>query len=496
MIKTEFKGRDDELALLDSLWDSDQAALLILYGRRRVGKTRLLTHWRERHSEQALYWVAEPTSALDQLRSFSQALYNFAHPNTPAPLDFTYSNWDQALQQVAEMAREQRMALFVDEVTYLIDVDPSIAGTLQKAWDHWLSESNLILALAGSQMGLMQKQILSYEAPLYGRASAQINLPPLPFEVTSQFFPDYSARERVKLYSIWGGIPAYWERLDHSVSVMENVRVQLLTSNTLMQEEPRLLLQDFVNDPHNYVSIMRAIAYGAHTQNEISQHTGLSQGHISKYLSVLRDTGFVERRVPVTETLKKSRRGRYFITDPYLRFYYRFLSTYQTQLALGAQQQALTYMDQHLPAYIEANTWQELCRDWLLQSHANGEFAVSIDNVGGAWTRKHTFDVVGISRRTQTLVVGNCFWNEESAPVDSAVIQDLLTATSALVPKKSDNWTVHYLVFAAGGWTDDAAALADTLPSGDSTAPSWDIASVRLLDLDDVVTDLMRWSES
>lgn len=493
MTKTDFKGRSAELQLLDALWESPQAALLILYGRRRVGKTRLLTHWRERHSERALYWVAEPTSAFDQLRSFSQALYNFAYPDTPAPLDFTYSNWDQALQQVAAMAEEQRLALFIDEVTYLMDVDPAIAGTLQKAWDHWLSKSNLMLALAGSQMGLMQKKVLSYQAPLYGRSTAQIKLPPLPFAVTQQFFPHYTARDRVSIYAIWGGIPAYWERLDTTSSVMENVRVQLLTSNTLMQEEPRLLLQDFISDPHNYVGIMRAVAYGADTQNDISRHTGLSQGHISKYLSVLRETGFVERRVPVTETLKKSRRGRYFITDPYLRFYYRFLSTYQTQLALGAQQQALTYINTYLPEFIQTSTWQDLSRDWLLGASAHGEFPLMIEDVGASWTRKHMFDVVGISRTHKTLVLGNCYWNAHEAPVDASVIQELASATTALVPKQG-KWKVYYLIFAAGGWTQDAAALAEALPTTAETQSNWEVTGARLLALEDIERDLVRWS--
>ncbi|MCB0021380.1 MAG: hypothetical protein KDE09_26470, partial [Anaerolineales bacterium] len=140
MNRTIFRGRAEELALLDSMWDTDQAALLILYGRRRVGKTRLLTHWREQRPGRALYWVAEPTSALHQLRSFSQAIYNFSHPDRKAPRDFTYADWEQAFDQVAEMCEEQRMALFIDEVTYLIEVDPNFVGMLQKVWDHVLKQ--------------------------------------------------------------------------------------------------------------------------------------------------------------------------------------------------------------------------------------------------------------------------------------------------------------------------------------------------------------------
>ena len=406
--KSEFKGRITELRLLDELWDSSQATLLILYGRRRVGKTRLLTHWLSLHPKRGIYWVAEPSSALHQLRSFSQTIYNFSHPDSPAPENFTYANWEQAFEEVSLLAENEPLALMIDEITYLIDVDDSIIGTLQKVWDHRMKETQLMLALSGSQRGLMEKEILSYQAPLYGRATAQIDLPPLPFSVMSEFFPDYSLEERVAIYAIFGGVPAYWERLDKSLSLMENVQIQLLTPNTLMQEEPRLLLQDFISDTHNYVGIMQAIAQGSQTQGDISSYTGLSQGHISKYLSVLRKTGFVERQVPVTEKSKRSRRGHYHITDPYLRFYYRFLSTQQMQMALGTPRQSMNYIEQNLPRFIELYTWRELCREWMIGASRNSDMQTPLEDVGGAWTQKQAIDVFGINRLEKRLVLGTC----------------------------------------------------------------------------------------
>lgn len=492
MGKTDFRGRNAELKLLDDLWFSPHATLLILYGRRRVGKTRLLTHWMERNPRRAIYWVAEPTSALDQLRSFSQTIYNFAHPDTPAPIEFTYANWEQALQQVANLAQEERLALFIDEVTYLIDVNPSIVGTLQKGWDHSLSRSNLMLALSGSQMGLMQNQMLSYQAPLYGRATAQVKLPPLPFAVTEQFFPRYSPEERVAIYAIFGGIPAYWERLNATATIMENVRVQLLTSNTLMQEEPRLLLHDFINDPHNYVGIMRAIAHGAQTQHNISKRTGLSKGHISKYLSVLRDTGFVERQIPVTET-GASRRGRYFITDPYLRFYYRFLSAHQSQLALGAQQKTLHAIEEDMPAFIESFTWTELCREWLLLADAHGQTPLPLEDIGSAWRRTHAFDVVGVHHGEKNLILGNCQWGDNPADVD--FIEEMAARMPPLVPNRG-KWTVYFLGFAANGWTEEAAAQAEQIVMRKKSSNQWQVAGIKLLDLNQVNTDLARWTVS
>lgn len=486
MNQTDFIGRESELDLLDGLWTSTKARLLILYGRRRVGKTRLLTHWIKQHKEDGLYWVAEPTSALDQLRSFSRALATFADPEMPPPPDFSYSTWEHALRQVALLSRTRRIALFIDEVTYLIDVNPNFVGTLQKAWDMWLSKANLLLAMSGSQMGLMQKELLSYQAPLYGRATAQVQLHPLSFSTSQKFFPQYTPTERVSLYAIFGGIPAYWERLDGQASVMENLRQQLSPSNALMYDEPRILLQDFINDPHNYVGIMRAIAHGARMMSDICKRTGLSKGHTSKYLSILRGTGFVARQVPVTENQAKSRRGRYFVTDPYLRFYYRFLAAYQSMLALGEQQEMLEEIERELPQFIEQNTWRELCREWLLRASARQKLPVSVKQVGGEWKRHQAIDVVGLDMENKHLVLGTCIWGEYLADEQSMV--QLMKQTGSVI-SKGDGWRVYYLGFSARGWAESAHQFA----TRNHSTGDWQVAGIRLLNLEEVDADLIRW---
>jgi AAA+ ATPase superfamily predicted ATPase len=391
---------------------------------------------------------------------------------------------------VARLARDEPLALLIDEVTYLIDADPTVAGILQKVWDHSLQSTRVKLALSGSQRGLMEKEIISYQAPLYGRATAQIDLPPLPFTVVGEFFPGYTLPEWVQLYAIFGGVPAYWERLDQTLPIMDNVRAQLLTPNTLMQEEPRLLLQDFISDAHNYVGILQAIAQGAQTQLAISRHTGLSQGHISKYLSVLRDTGFVERQVPLTESSNTSRRGHYHITDPYLRFYYRFLATQQTQVALGAPRQALNYIEQHFPAFIERYTWRELCREWLAGASRHEELPSPLEAVGGAWTAKHAMDVVGISRPEKRLVLGSCRWGDEAA--DRSLLQQLNAQIAHFVPK-DEQWNIELLGFSAAGWTAEAAAFVQERMRSGAWGANWRVVGWRLLDLAQVYADLRRW---
>ena len=251
--------------------------------------------------------------------------------------DFSYSSWEQAFEQATRIAQYRRLVLVLDEFTYLIALEPGIAGILQNAWDHHLKESNLFLIISGSHMGMMERGVLSSQAPLYGRATSKLHLQPLPFKALKGMFPNYKADERVALYTIFGGIPAYWEQFEPNVSLDRNIKLHLLSDSNLNQDEPRLLLQDFVSDIHNYAAILGAIAYGHRTPKEIASASGLQPRHISMYLSNLLQTGFIERRIPITERAA-SRRGRHYIIDPYLRFYYRFLFRRQAQLALVAQQ--------------------------------------------------------------------------------------------------------------------------------------------------------------
>jgi AAA+ ATPase superfamily predicted ATPase len=207
---------------------------------------------------------------------------------------------------------------------------------------------------------------------------------------------------------------------------------------------------------------------------------------VSKYLSVLREAGFVERRVPATAG-DSSRLGRYHVVDPYLRFYYRFLSTRQAQLALGVQEQALAEIKAHLLDYIGTHTWEELCREWALRAGAAGVLPLS-DQVGSFWSRTEQVDIVGINSMEKTLVLGECKWSPREAGVRP--LEALVQKTAAVVPADG-RWKVHYVGLARGGWSPAARAFAGgPLPSG----ASWKAVSMTLRDLDAVDADLAAWA--
>lgn len=486
-----FIGRQRELAVLDHLWDSNRAQFLILYGRRRVGKTALLAYWIRETGRRTLYWVASPDSALAQLRSFSQAVYNFANPTSPAPESFTYASWEQAWQEVARLAEQERMALFIDEFTYLLEVTPALASHLQHYWDQVFQNNNLFLTISGSHLGMMMREVMSYQAPLYGRATAQMHLRPLPFGLTRVAFPKYSAVDRVALYAIFGGIPAYWERIELQKSMSQNIKDQLLTPNNLMQSEPRLLLQDFISEIHNYWAVLRAIANNARTPKDISTYTGLPNVQVPKYLSVLSEAGFVERRVSVT-ALTNSRTGRHHITDPYLRFYFRFLASRERQLAMDLPEQSLAEVSRHLIDFIGTHTWEELCREWTLRASAANVLPFMPDDVGSAWNADAQIDVVGINTMEKTLILGECKWT--LSPVDRDVLSSLVEEKTDRIIPEQGNWRVYYLGFSRSGWTSEALAYQKNIMSQKASGKNWHMVGMRLVDLKQVDHDLEQWS--
>jgi AAA+ ATPase superfamily predicted ATPase len=487
-----FIGRSRELSEINRLYQSQKAEFLILYGRRRIGKTRLLTHWIETVKPRAFFWVAEPTSSLDQLRSFSQAVFRFESPQSQPPLDMSYGDWRTAFETLARIAEKERIAVMIDEFTYLLEAEPAVSAYLQHAWDHTLSQSNLLLIISGSHLGMMQRQVLSYQAPLYGRSTSNMLLQPLPFGVTRAFYPNYQADERVAIYAMLGGVPAYWERFAPHRSVSENIRAELLNYNASLHDEPRLLLADFLHELHNYVSIFRAIASGAGTPKEIARLSGLDEKHVPQYLNTLIDTGFIARRVSVTQSLT-SRLGRHFITDPFLRFYYRFLARRQSQLALGVEEQALDELKRHLIDFIGTYTWEELCQEWLLRATGKQRLPFLPDQVGGAWTKKAQVDVVGINSMEKTLILGECKWSPKA--IDREVLEELVQKTEEFVPSEG-HWRVYYLGFARGGWTQEAKSFAGMFGKSKIKGERWTAVGMSLLDLAQVDQDLAEWSQS
>jgi len=453
-----FVSREMELALLDNLYQQEGAQFLVLYGRRRIGKTALVTQWGRGVEGPYLYWMASQTSATNQLRNFSQALFQFLNPETVVTPTFSYPSWEAAFAEVARLSAGRRVVVVLDEFTYVMQADPEVPSLIQKAWDHHLKESQVFLLLMGSLAGIIQRTVLDYQSPLYGRATARLKLQPLSFGALAAMLPNFNSEQRVAVYAIAGGVPAYIELFDDRLNILQNLQQRIVTPANVMLSDAVFLLHEQLDEPRNYVAVLEAIAAGFHRLTEIATMAGIDRSNITKYLAVLRELGYVERLVPATERRpEKSRQGRYVITDPYLRFYYRFLAPHRSAIEQGRVKQATRLLYDHLLDFIGTHTFEELCREWVGISAEMGAFPFLPERIGSYWSKQAQVDVLAINWRTKDILLGECKWGPRA--VGREVIQTLVDKTPKVLPKQG-TWQVHYAFFARRGFTPAAQALA------------------------------------
>lgn len=473
-----FVSREMEQALLNDLYQRDGAQFLILYGRRRIGKTALITQWGGGINAPYLYWMASQTSATNQLRNFSQALFQFLNPDTAVTPTFSYPSWDAAFAEVARLTATQRAVVVLDEFTYVMQADPEVPSLIQKAWDHHLKQSQVFLILMGSLAGIIQRAALDYQAPLYGRATARLKLQPLSFGALASMLPAFSSEQRVAVYTISGGVPAYIELFDDKLNILQNLQQRIVTPTNVMLSDAVFLLHEQLDEPRNYVAVLEAIAAGFHQLTEIATMSGIDRSNITKYLAVLRELGYVERLVPATERRpEKSRHGRYVITDPYLRFYYRFLAPHRSAIEQGRIKQATSLLYDHLLDFIGTHTFEEMCREWVGISAEMEMLTFLPESIGSYWSKQAQVDVMAINWRTKDVLLGECKWGQQA--VGREVVQTLIDKTGKVLPKQV-KWRVHYAFFARSGFTSAALTLAQE-------------HRAQLVTLAQIESDMQRW---
>ncbi|MDX1414178.1 MAG: ATP-binding protein [Candidatus Promineifilaceae bacterium] len=343
---------------------------------------------------------------------------------------------------------------------------------LRDAWDEQLRYGNTILLLCGSHIRTMES-VLGEESALAGRLTGQWQLQPLPFHTLRQFFPSWDTDERIALFSILGGIPAYLSWLDPQRNLVENISDIILAPSSIFGVEPELLLYDELRELTTYLAVLKAIANGHHTVSAISRETLVSRTSLMFYLSRLQELQLVERRQPVAipeDKRRRSKRGRYHLRDPYFQFYFRFMAPY-LQLQ-RSREDAIALIEESLPEYSRAG-FVELSREWIRRQVQSGRSVSALpfmpEAVGEHWSRNVQVEVAAVNWRTRDMLLGACDWSH--APVDAALVVDLAEKKTALLrrelPDEGHGWTFHYAVFTRTGLTE--AAQAELLPRGGLT---------------------------
>ena len=444
-----FVNRISELALLEKHYKSNKAELFVLYGRRRVGKTELLAHFCQEKPH--VFFVADQVSE-QVLRANMSAAVNDAIFG-PGQVSAVYNTWDDLFNTVARQSQSKRLIVVIDEFPYLVGSYPPLASMLQRIWDQLLKNSQIMLILNGSYIGMMEETVLGYQAPLYGRRTAQYLLEPLDFLDAQSFFLPYTPSDRLRAYAVYGGTPAYLQTVRPENSLETNIIETILERGAPLYDEVRFVLQQELREPRNYFAVLQAIASGNTRQNEIKQATGLES--ITPYLETLQQLHLVERTVPVTDSQPhKSRRGIYRLKDNYLRFWFRFVFPNWSQLERGAKEMVFNTVILPEIDHFSSIVFEQACRQYFWRVGLKGQLPFMPQQIGGWWQANEEVDLVILGEAEMMLV--ECKWS--SRPVGTDILQEL-EAKSASVSREAGREKVSFALCSRSGFTKQLIEL-------------------------------------
>ena len=438
-----FINRTSELELLEKRFASGKAEFFVLYGRRRVGKTELLAHFCE--GKRSIFFVSDLGSEVSLRTALSRAVNAVLFG--PGQLEAVYTSWEALFQAVGQAAQDERLVLVLDEFPYLVSAYPPLATILQKVWDQMLKNTQLMLILCGSYIGMMEETVLGYQAPLYGRRTGQYLLEPLLFRDARLFYPSYALDDQVRTYAVFGGTPAYLQTIDAQIPLAQNILESILSRGSFLYDEVHFVLQQELREPKNYFAILQAIAAGKTKLNEIKLATGIEGPSV--YLETLEQLQLVERIVPITETQpQKSRRGLYRLKDHYLRFWFRYVHPNRSQLERGAAR--LVLESQVLPEldHFSSLAYEEICAQILWQKGLASELPFVPERIGRWWNANEEIDLIAMNADQAILV--ECKWS--SQPVGTNILAELERKAKLVRPELGDR-QLNYALCARSGFT-------------------------------------------
>lgn len=427
-----FLNRVSELGLLGDRLAGDRAELLVVYGRRRIGKTELLTHLAD--GRRSLYVEATDSVASDQLRDLGDELARVSGDALLAVQPLT--GWPAALAAIAQYVGDRRTLVVLDEFQHLARQSPELESTLSQWWRATGRTLPIVLVLAGSELSFFEGQVLAGQ--LYGRRTGQLRLEPFDAHGAGLFQPRYSAEDRVRTFAVCGGVPYYLDRFRDDRPLGENLRAEVFERTGLLHEEAELMLRQSLPDPTGHISVLRSIAHGHNRNSRISERTRLSPGHVAKLLDALERLGLVERLRPITAS-PRSRKTAYAITDHFLRFHHRFVEPARSQLR--TPQLAARYLDDTvLPRLDEftSRAWETVCQQHVLRT------VPGVTAVGRWWgpvptgelrrTEQREIDVVGVDGNRHPVVLGMCKWTAKPLGLAELRLLDRLAPHTGAVP--------------------------------------------------------------
>ena len=370
-------GRAKELDILNTLYESSKFEYLVMYGRRRVGKTTLLQDFSK--DKNVIFYPAQEKNDALNLLDFSKMVQ--------MKLDGMYisafAGWKDAFEYIDKKVRE-RTLIIIDEFPFIAEENPTVKSILQHTIDHlWKKNKNIFLILCGSSVSFMESDIMGNKSPLHDRQTSSMEVEPFDYLESSLFYPSYSNEQKLITYGILGGVPRYLEAFADSISIEDNISRTIIKKGSYLNEEPINLLKAELRDPNVYNSILSAIANGKNKVQEISDYLHEDKSKVSKYLVVLQTMRLVEKKVPCGEG-EGSRKGIYKLTDNFFRFWFRYEFTNNAYYEmLGADAASKEIMD-GIPDYM-GDAFEGICMEYFIRKAKKKELPFIPFKMGKWW---------------------------------------------------------------------------------------------------------------
>ena len=449
-----FIGRESELKTLNTLYHSDRFEFVVIYGRRRVGKTALINEFIGKKN--AIYFMGVESNARQNLDNLSKSIIEYVGG---IEAETSFASYQAALEYVFRLSEKERLILAIDEYPYVARGSKSLASTLQLLIDKYKDTSKMMLILCGSSMSYMEDHVLAYKAPLYGRRTAQLKLLPFTFDETCRLFGKFKGEDKALLYGIFGGTPQYLLQVSDRLSVADNVKNTYLNPASAIFEEPVNLLKQEVREPAIYTAIITAIATGSSRMSEICSKVGEETNTVSTYIKNLVTLGIIQKESPYGE--KNSKKSIYSISDNMFRFWYCFVPENASLIARGAADLVYQRIEPELSSYMGA-VFEDICTQYLWKQLIDGDSPINFRELGRWWgtnakTRsQEEIDIMGADKNAA--LFAECKWTNEK--VDLGVLETLVERSN-LFPYKDK----HFYLFAKSGFTkgciDKAAELGN-----------------------------------
>ena len=441
-----FVNRERELTALEEQYTCEGSSFLVLYGRRRVGKTTLINEFIK--DKKAMYFLASEENETLSMKNFTEVLSDYTGQEYLKSASF--ESWKDLFEIFLKHDPGTKKLLVIDELPYMVNANSAFPSILQWIWDTWMINQNVMLILCGSLINMMEKHTLNYSSPLYGRRTGQIKLKQIDFMHYGEFYENMPYRDLVEHYSVTGGVPKYIELLDRKKSLFHEINRLMLSPAGLLYEEPEFLLRREVEEIGSYFSIIKSIAAGNRRPGKISTDIGVKQTSLPKYLRTLIDLDILEREVPVTENNpEKSKMSLYQIKDNFIRFWFRFVYPERGRIELGQSDYVLERINANFIYGHVAHIYETVCRSELWRLAMAGE--LQFNKIGRWWNSKEEIDIVALDSTGNSIVFTECKYRTK--PTDIDVFYDLLRKKE-LVPWNKENRQEKFVLFSIGGFTD------------------------------------------